>query len=264
MSDIQTGFPTHLSTRVQLRPGEELRLVDYAAPDSDVRLDALVIEKNHETADIKYSPKDGSLEATVYFAAKEGEEKKQVKRIVSFGPDARTKLHDLQYWEGGALKIKGDRISANQFEESRFWENGTSEKAHLLFQKTTEPGQPQWIIKREQDFFLNGATSRLIVRQPDNTLITDEYNRDHVLVSHEVLDSTETNRKIEQFLDDGKTLKLRISQTWDCTIESFADGKLVEKKEFSIGYSTYTDTLYGVKGNPSEIRSWTLKDSNNP
>ena len=242
MSDIQTGFPTHLSTRVQLRPGEELRLVDYAAPDSDVRLDALVIEKNHETADIKYSPKDGSLEATVYFAAKEGEEKKQVKRIVSFGgcPDEAPRPAVLG--RRCPEEMKGDRISANQFEESRFWENGTSEKAHLLFQKTTEPGQPQWIIKREQDFFLNGATSRLIVRQPDNTLITDEYNRDHVLVSHEVLDSTETNRKIEQFLDDGKTLKLRISQTWDCTIESFADGKLVEKKTSRLG-TRITPTL---------------------
>lgn len=150
-------FPDKLDQRIEVHPGETVRVVEYGEDDQFKKVRGEAGISDGAEATLTYHPNNKVRTFVSYYPG----EKHQIKQISIFQDDGLTYVGNWLWYENGVLKERTRYVDPTTFRIERFAEDGTPTLDAIQIVRNTS-----WVMRDEHRWDPNG-TLRLVTHMDE-------------------------------------------------------------------------------------------------
>lgn len=248
--EVPEPFPDKLPSRIELHPGETVRVVEYG-DDTFQKVTGTAGYPDGAVAELDYHPNNEVREILSHFA--DG----RLKQWAILQPDGNSFVMNLLFHENGQLKEYTHYIDETRFSIERYTMAGVPTLS--LLQVLDES---VWLVKDERRWDDDGVLRLSTHMDETGAFETKTFHRNARLASRITVDAQKSLYEEIVLLDDGATVYSTIKQTPEETLLTvYLDGGnyILRKWNRSIADSSLTVQFFGADG-VMDYEQWLMPD----
>lgn len=250
-------FPERLDSRIEVHPGEQVRIVEYHE-DGLHKERGTSTNEDGSTADLRYGPNNEVIQKVVSYPGEGG----RIKQFARMTPDGKDYEFNVEFHANGMLSELTCYLDATTYSVRRFTASGITTFDQVQIQKNKV-----WLVRDERRFDDDGVMRFVTHMSESGAVDTKQFYRNTKLQSHSQITSTRELYTRTTYLEDGTTVTSTLKQDPDQTVLAKVlseGGSEIRKWSRDVTRATMQLEIYDERGTLRMSQWWGRDQAGKP